>query len=139
MYNRGMTIRGYFQKLSAKVSRTTGSPYSFFIAILIILTWAVAGPVLHFSDTWQLLINTFTTISTFSMVFLIQNTQNRDTKAMQLKLDELLLGVKGARDELIDLEDLTDEEIQELADEFHELRAVIIKKKLAQKKIGTRT
>jgi low affinity Fe/Cu permease len=90
--------------------------------VISILCWAVTGPIFHYSDTWQLVINTATTIVTFLMVFLIQNTQNRDTKAIHLKLDELLRGVKGARTSLIDLEHLSDEELDKLQHEFERLR-----------------
>lgn len=111
-----------FHKFAQKASAIVGSPWSFLIAIVIIIIWLVTGPLFHFSDTWQLVINTSTTIVTFLMVFLIQNTQNRDAKAIHLKLDELLRGVKGARNALIDLEDLTDEELDGLQQEFRRLR-----------------
>jgi Predicted small integral membrane protein len=99
-----------------------GSPWAFLLAILAILAWACLGPAFHFSDTWQLVINTATTIVTFLMVFLIQNTQNRDTRAMQLKLDELLRGLKGARTSLVGLEELSDDELERLQKEFERLR-----------------
>src|SRR5258708_36438501 len=89
--------------------------------VLIIVVWGVTGPLFHYSDTWQLVINTSTTIITFLMVFLIQNTQNRDAKAIHLKLDELLKGVTGARTGLVDLEDLSDADLKELEDEFKAL------------------
>ena len=108
-----------FHRLAVKVSNRMGSPAIFVLALLIIIIWAVTGPLFGFSDTWQLIINTGTTIVTFLMVFLIQNTQNRDAKAMQLKLDELIRSSRVARDELVDLEDLTDEELSKLADDFH--------------------
>ncbi len=110
-----------FHKIASKVSVVTGSPTAFVTAIAIILIWALSGPTFHYSDTWQLIINTGTTIVTFLMVFLIQNTQNRDAKAMQLKLDELLKGVKGARTGLVDIEDLSDEELEKLHIEFKEM------------------
>jgi low affinity Fe/Cu permease len=88
------------------------------VAILVIAVWAVTGPMFHFSDTWQLIINTGTTIVTFLMVFLIQNTQNRDAKAVHLKLDELIRAMHGARNHLVDLEKLSDEELKTLEDEF---------------------
>ena len=91
-------------------------------AVLIIMLWAVTGPLFGFSDTWQLIINTGTTIVTFLMVFLIQNTQNRDAKAIHLKLDELLRSVEGARTGLVDLEDLSDTQLQRLQEEFKRLR-----------------
>lgn len=112
-----------FHKFAVIVSKFVGNPLSFLAAFLIIGVWAITGPIFGFSDTWQLVINTGTTIITFLMVFVIQNTQNRDAKAMQLKLDELIKAHKSARDELIDLEDLSDSEIQKLADSFQKLPA----------------
>jgi low affinity Fe/Cu permease len=90
--------------------------------VLAILVWILTGPTFHFSDTWQLIINTATTIVTFLMVFLIQNTQNRDAKAMHLKLDELIRAIKNARNELVDLEELSDEELQRLEQQFRKMR-----------------
>src|SRR5690349_6503633 len=100
-----------FRKFSQKTSAMVGSPWAFMIAVAVIVVWAVTGPLFHFSDTWQLVINTGTTIVTFLMVFLIQNTQNRDAKAIHLKLDELIRAVKDARNNLVDLEDMSDEEL----------------------------
>jgi low affinity Fe/Cu permease len=111
-----------FRTFAARVSSMAGSPWAFILALAIIVVWAALGPTYHFSDTWQLVINTGTTIVTFLMVFLIQNTQNRDAKAFHLKLDELLRGVKGARTELVNLEDLSDEDLDELQREFAQLR-----------------
>jgi low affinity Fe/Cu permease len=91
-------------------------------AVLVILVWLLTGPTFHFSDTWQLIINTATTVITFLMVFLIQNTQNRDAKAMHLKLDEIIRAIKDARDELVDLEDLSDEDLKKLEEQFKQLR-----------------
>ena len=102
-------------------SSAAGKPVTFMLAVLIIVVWAVTGPVFHFSDTWQLVINTGTTIITFLMVFLIQNTQNRDGLAVQLKLDELISSIKEARNEIIDVEDLGDKELQEKRDEMIDL------------------
>ncbi len=99
-----------------------GSAWAFAAAALAILVWIVTGPTFHFSDTWQLIINTATTIITFLMVFLIQNTQNRDAKAMQLKLDELIRALKNARNELVDLEELSDEELKKLEEQFRRTR-----------------
>jgi low affinity Fe/Cu permease len=99
---------GRFAKATAK---TAGHPSTFAVAVGIILIWALTGPIFRFSDTWQLVINTGTTVITFLMVFLIQNTQNRDSAAMHLKLDELLRAVQGAHTALVDLEDLTEEEL----------------------------
>jgi low affinity Fe/Cu permease len=99
-----------------------GSAWAFAAAVLAILVWIVTGPTFHFSDTWQLIINTATTIITFLMVFLIQNTQNRDAKAMHLKLDELIRALKGARNQLVDLESLSDEDLKKLEEQFRRLR-----------------
>jgi low affinity Fe/Cu permease len=111
-----------FRRFSSKISTLAGSPWAFSLAILVILVWAVTGPIFHFSDTWQLVINTGTTIVTFLMVFLIQNTQNRDAKAIHLKLDELIRAVKDARNSLVDLEDVSDEELDRLQEQFKHLR-----------------
>lgn len=122
-------MKDLFRRFSHKTSVVVGSPLAFFAAVAIILTWIITGPLFRFSDTWQLVINTGTTIVTFLMVFLIQNTQNRDAKAMHLKLDELIRSVRGARDSLVDLEDLTDEEIEEFSQEFQALRVGVRKTK----------
>jgi low affinity Fe/Cu permease len=113
--------KDFFRKFAHQTSRGVGSPWAFIAAVLIILIWAVTGPLFHFSDTWQLVINTSTTIVTFLMVFLIQNTQNRDAIAIHLKLDELIRALKGARNKLVDLEELSDEELEALRLEFHRL------------------
>jgi low affinity Fe/Cu permease len=102
-------------------SRATGHPVTFGIAVLIILVWAITGPIFRFSDTWQLVINTGTTIVTFLMVFLIQNTQNRDSAAMQLKLDELIRALNGAHNGLLDLEELSDEDLDRIKTHYEEL------------------
>jgi len=99
-----------------------GSAWAFAGAVLVIVVWLITGPTFHFSDTWQLIINTATTVITFLMVFLIQNTQNRDAKAVHLKLDELIRALKNARNELVDLEDLSDEELQKLEAQFRRMR-----------------
>ena len=99
-----------------------GSAWAFAGAILIIVIWGLTGPTFHYSDTWQLIINTGTTIVTFLMVFLIQNTQNRDAKAVHLKLDEVIRALKGARNELIDLEKLADEDLTSLEKQFERVR-----------------
>ncbi len=112
----------FFRRFAHRTSEIVGSPWSFIIAVGIIIVWAVTGPIFHFSDTWQLVINTGTTIVTFLMVFLIQNTQNRDAKALHLKLDELIRAVEAARNNLVDLENLPDEELAKLTDEFKEFR-----------------
>jgi low affinity Fe/Cu permease len=117
-------MRSLFRKFANKTSELVGSPWSFIAAVMIIVIWAISGPLFGFSDTWQLVINTGTTIITFLMVFVIQNTQNRDAKAIHLKLDELLRGVEGARTGLVDLEDLSDEELKQLQAQFEQLREI---------------
>ena len=112
----------FFRRLSSRVSYIVGSPWVFIFAVLVIIFWAVTGPVFGFSDTWQLIINTGTTIVTFLMVFLIQNTQNRDAKAIHLKLDELIRSAKDARNSLVDLENMSDEELDRLQQEFERFR-----------------
>jgi low affinity Fe/Cu permease len=112
-YSAVMSIAESFTRFAKAIARASGLPLTFGLAVLVILTWALTGPLFRFSDTWQLVINTGTTIVTFLMVFLIQNTQNRDSVAMQIKLDELLRAVKGAHTALADLEDLTEEELEE--------------------------
>jgi low affinity Fe/Cu permease len=108
-----------FRKLSHRTSRAMGSSGAFVGAVLIIAIWATSGPLFHYSDTWQLVINTGTTIVTFLMVFLIQNTQNRDAQALHLKLDELIRAVKGARQDIfIDLEDKPDAEVERVRQEI---------------------
>src|SRR5215471_4947767 len=114
-------FHGKFRAFAHWLCQAVGSAWAFLAALITILIWAVLGPIFHFSDTWQLVINTATTIITFLMVFLIQNTQNRDTKALQLKLDELLHGVKGARTSLVNLENLSDEELDRLQQQFERL------------------
>src|SRR5213082_1547340 len=99
-----------------------GSAWAFAGAVLVILVWILTGSTFHFSDTWQLVINTATTIVTFLMVFLIQNTQNRDAKAVHLKLDEIIRALKGARNQLVDLENLSDEELKKLEEQFKSMR-----------------
>ena len=111
-----------FRLFAKRSSSMLGSAWAFAAAILIILIWGLTGPMFHYSDTWQLIINTGTTIVTFLMVFLIQNTQNRDAKAVHLKLDELIRALKGARNELIDLETLTDEDLARLEKQFLRVR-----------------
>src|ERR1041384_4697455 len=112
-----------FRDLAHRSSTLLGSAWAFCVAVLVIIVWLVTGPAFHFSDTWQLIINTATTVITFLMVFLIQNTQNRDAKAMHLKLDELIRALKGARNQLVDLEELSDEDLKRLEEQFRRLRA----------------
>lgn len=114
-------MHDFFRKFAHRVSVAVGSAWAFLIAMGVLVVWAVTGPLFGFSDTWQLIINTGTTIVTFLMVFLIQNTQNRDAKAIHLKLDELIRSVKGARNDLVDLESLSDEDLERLHKEFQAL------------------
>jgi low affinity Fe/Cu permease len=111
----------WFSRFAKSTSRMAGKPTTFFVAVLIIFVWAVSGPLFGFSDTWQLVINTGTTIITFLMVFLIQNTQNRDSEAMQVKLDELIHVTKGAQNVLLDLEELEDEELDRIRDGYEKI------------------
>jgi Predicted small integral membrane protein len=115
-------VRDAFHVFARKSSEVLGTPWAFIGAIAVIAIWAITGPTFHFSDTWQLIINTGTTIVTFLMVFLIQNTQNRDAKAVHLKLDELIRAMRGARNNLVDLEKLSDEELKKLEEQFTRLR-----------------
>ena len=115
-------VRDAFRIFAHRSSVMLGSAWAFSGAVLVILVWILTGPTFHFSDTWQLIINTATTVITFLMVFLIQNTQNRDAKAMHLKLDELIRAVKGARNQLVDLEELSDEDLKKLEQQFQRLR-----------------
>jgi low affinity Fe/Cu permease len=110
-----------FRKFSSVTSEIVGSSWCFIAAVLVIVIWAASGPAFDYSNTWQLVINTGTTIITFLMVFLIQNTQNRDARAMHLKLDELLRSVEGARVSMANLENLPDEELKRLSEEFRNL------------------
>ncbi len=115
-------VRDVFRIFARQTSAVLGTAWAFVGAILIIIVWATTGPAFHYSDTWQLIINTGTTIVTFLMVFLIQNTQNRDSKAVHLKLDELIRAVGGARNQLVDLEKLSDDELKKLEEQFTLLR-----------------
>jgi low affinity Fe/Cu permease len=116
-------LRESFRKFARRCSDILGSPEIFLAAVASIVVWGALGPVYDYSDTWQLVINTATTIVTFLMVFLIQNTQNRDARTTQLKLDELIRGVQGARTGMVRLEELSDEELTALASDFERLRA----------------
>ncbi len=107
-----------FARFSRWIAAVTGRPKTFFVACVVILTWAVTGPLFGFSDTWQLVINTGTTIITFLMVFLIQNTQNRDTEALQIKLDEIIRSLHGARNEVLDLEEMDEKQLDEIRQEY---------------------
>jgi low affinity Fe/Cu permease len=118
MGGKNVSLFTRFARLAAVAS---GKPITFIIAASIILLWAFTGPLFGFSDTWQLVINTGTTIITFLMVFLIQNTQNRDTEALQIKLDEIIRSLKGARNEVLDLEDMDEKELNAIRKEYLEL------------------
>jgi len=125
----------WFGQFAAHSASWLGSRWGFAGAVAIILIWAVSGPVFRFSDTWQLVINTGTTIVTFLMVFLIQNTQNRDARAINLKLDELIRAVSRARDNMIDIERLSDAELDLLHAQYEKIKAArIVKKKTKQEK-----
>ena len=112
------SINALFDKGAQRTARQTGRPSTFVLAVGVVLVWAITGPIFGFSDTWQLVINTGTTIVTFLMVFLIQNTQNRDTEALQLKIDELIRVTERARNRLINLEDLTEEQLDQVKQEL---------------------
>ena len=115
-------MQDVFRRIAHRTSTAVGHANAFLAAFLLIIVWLVTGPMFHFSDTWQLVINTTTTIVTFLMVFLIQNTQNRDSQALHLKLDELIRANEQARNKLLALEDLSDEEMRKLQIEFERLR-----------------
>ena len=118
MQNRDVSLFTRFARIASNI---TGRPITFILAVLVILGWAVLGPFFGFSDTWQLVINTGTTIITFLMVFLIQNTQNRDTEALQIKLDEIIRCTKGARNEMIDLEEMDEKQLNRIRKEYLDL------------------
>jgi low affinity Fe/Cu permease len=118
----------FFRKFAHATSDVVGSPWAFVLGVVVIAGWGMSGSVFHYSDTWQLIINTSTTIVTFLMVFVIQNTVNRDAKAIHLKLDELIRGVKGARTEMVALETCTDEELAAFQKEFEKLHVRLAKR-----------
>jgi low affinity Fe/Cu permease len=120
---------GWFRRFALRTAEVVGRPQAFLVAITIVVVWAITGPVFHFSDTWQLVINTGTTIVTFLMVFLIQNTQNRDAHAVHLKLDELIRANKHARNSLLALEAMSDEELARLQGEFEGMRDAVAKRR----------
>ena len=113
--------QGLFYKLARQTSEAVGSPFASIAAVATVILWAFTGPIFKFSDTWQLVINTGTTIVTFLMVFLIQNSQNRDAKAVQIKLDELIRSIDSARNQIIDVENSSEKELQELQQDFSKL------------------
>ena len=116
-----MSLGDSFARFAKWTARTSGHPSTFGLAVGIMLLWAITGPIFGFSDTWQLVINTATTIVTFLMVFLIQNTQNRDGTAVQLKLDELIRAMKGAQNSVLSLEDMSEEELERLKAHYYQL------------------
>jgi low affinity Fe/Cu permease len=116
-----VSTRSTFARFASATARIAGRPITFAMAVALIFGWAITGPVFGFSDTWQLIINTFTTIVTFLMVFLIQNTQNRDAEAMHIKVDELIRAVKGAQNTLLDLEDLDEKELDRIRSQYEKL------------------
>jgi low affinity Fe/Cu permease len=120
---KARTTNDWFGSFAASSSGWLGSKWAFAGAGLVILIWGITGPLFHFSDTWQLVINTGTTIVTFLMVFLIQNTQNRDARAINLKLNELIRSIGNARDQMIDIENLSDMELDELHERYEKIRA----------------
>jgi low affinity Fe/Cu permease len=117
------TTNDWFGRFAASASGWLGSRWAFAGAGLVIIVWAVLGPIFHYSDTWQLVINTGTTIVTFLMVFLIKNTQNRDARAINLKLNELIRAIDKARDQMIDIENLSDLELDELQAKYEKIKA----------------
>ena len=119
----------FFSKFAQRTADLMGSPKTFFLCLLLVLTWALSGPLFGYSDTWQLFINTGTTIVTFLIVILIQHAQNHDAKAVHLKLDELIRAMRSARNSLVDLEAMTDEELDTLHEEFQRIRATAMKRK----------
>ena len=119
----GRSFNEAFRKMASSAAAAVGSKWAFLLSILIVITWAATGPIFKFSDTWQLVINTGTTIVTFLMVFLIQNTQNRDARAINLKLNELIESIKSAHNEMIDIEHLSDAELDVLAHRYEAIRA----------------
>jgi low affinity Fe/Cu permease len=122
MKRKGKSKRlSWFTRAAKAASHAAGRPITFIIAVTIIILWATTGPIFKFSDTWQLVINTSTTIVTFLMVFLIQNTQNRDTEALQIKLDELIRAIESAHNALLDLEELDDEELDVIRKDYLDL------------------
>ncbi len=118
---------GFFENLAQKATKRAGSPHAFIIALGVVVVWALTGPIFGFSDTWQLVINTGTTIVTFLMVFLIQNTQNKDTQAIELKLNEIVAAIEGASNRLIDVEELSSAELATLHSHYRKL-AVLAQK-----------
>src|SRR5881296_2477338 len=122
MPQKSQALTDIFHDFAKGSAAIVGSPWAFFLAILVIIAWLATGPTFHYSDTWQLMINTSTTIVTFLIVFLIQNTQNRDARALHLKLDEVIRAIQGAHNEMIDIENLSEAELEELAKRYQHVR-----------------
>jgi low affinity Fe/Cu permease len=137
--NTHMRLNETFRAFSVAAANTMGTSWMFFVNLVLILIWVVAGPFFNYSDSWQLVVNTGTTVLTYLAVFLIQNTQNRDAKAIHLKLDELIKGVEGARTHLVNLENLTDDELDKLQKEFERLRNSKENRRVANVKTGKTT
>jgi low affinity Fe/Cu permease len=127
------TLSMKFARISARTAQLVGTSWMFLVAVAGILIWALTGPMFHFSDTWQLIVNTATTIVTFLMVFLIQNTQNRDARAIHLKLDEIIRSIHPAHNEMIDIEKLSDEELEDLAKHYERIREECDHRKAGEK------
>jgi low affinity Fe/Cu permease len=123
---KDQSLSGMFTTFACETARLAGKPWTFLIAALLVLIWAASGPIFGFSDTWQLVINTSTTIITFLMVFLIQNTQNRDTLALQIKLAELIIAAQGAKSSLATAEDLSDDELERLHAQYQNMAATAL-------------
>jgi low affinity Fe/Cu permease len=119
---RQASLSVWFSRIATDTARWVGSPVAFLLACASCILWAVMGPIYHYSDTWQLVINTATTVLTFLIVFLIQNTQNRDAKALHLKLDEVIRSIQHAHNEMIDIENLSDKELDELKARYEQIR-----------------
>ncbi|HEV8448855.1 MAG TPA: low affinity iron permease family protein [Gemmatimonadaceae bacterium] len=126
----------WFRRFSQRVARSVGAPWAFAVALIVVVGWAITGPVFHYSNTWQLIINTGTTIITFLMVFVIQNTQNRDSQVTQLKLDELIRAIRPARNELVNMEGMSDDELLGLQRQFEDLRRRAEAHRLARRRAG---
>ncbi len=124
----GAWVSTHFSGFAQAVATWSGHPVAFALALCVIVAWIVTGPIFNYSDTWQLIINTGTTIVTFLMVFLIQNTQNRDMKAVQIKLSELVLAMKGAQDKFASIEDLSEDDLEKLHDELHRRTEITLDK-----------
>ena len=123
-----MRLNEVFRRFSKSAADALGTPWMFVLNVFLIIVWLAFGPIANFSDSWQLIVNTGTTVLTYLAIFLIQNTQNRDSKALHLKLDELISSVEGARNRLVDLQNLTDAELEEFEQEFRRLQANVTRK-----------